>query len=127
VASRFTPKHLENIFRHKVFKMLLSKGKITKDLVQVLMSLPPARRGEPTPRRAAFPPDRRSGFNLYIEARESNLVMRRLWKAWQAILHAAQAPALRVRVSFSQEKMTYTEKNPRLSANQRTALDKMAY
>jgi len=28
VAPRFETKHLEEIFRHKVFKMLLSKGKI---------------------------------------------------------------------------------------------------
>jgi hypothetical protein len=38
VAPRFPKMDLEEIFRHKVFKMLLSKGKITKDLVQILMS-----------------------------------------------------------------------------------------
>jgi hypothetical protein len=32
VAPRFHTKDLEKIFRHKVFKMLLSKGKITEDL-----------------------------------------------------------------------------------------------
>lgn len=37
VAPRFTSKTLEEIFRHKVFKMLLSKGKITEDLVDMLM------------------------------------------------------------------------------------------
>ncbi len=30
--------------RHKVFKMLLSKGKITEDLVDMLMKWPPARK-----------------------------------------------------------------------------------
>ena len=29
------------------------------------------------------------------------------WKPWPGILHAAQAPALRVRASFSQERMNY--------------------
>jgi hypothetical protein len=38
VAHRFDPtKPLEEIFRHKVFKMLLSKGKMTEDLVDMLM------------------------------------------------------------------------------------------
>ena len=38
--------------RHKVFRILLSKGKITQDLLDMLMNWPPARR--PTARRAAF-------------------------------------------------------------------------
>ncbi len=37
VAPRFETKHLEEIFRYKVFKMLLSKGKITQDLVSMLI------------------------------------------------------------------------------------------
>ena len=37
VAPRFHKKDLEKIFRHKVFKMLLSKGKITEDLVNMLL------------------------------------------------------------------------------------------
>ena len=44
VAPRFGTKELEKIFRHKVFKMLLSKGKITQDLLNMLMNWPPARR-----------------------------------------------------------------------------------
>ena len=39
VAPMFALKHLEEIFRHKVFKMLLSKGKIIQDSVD-----PPALR-----------------------------------------------------------------------------------
>ena len=35
VAPRFDTKPLEEIFRHKIFKMLLSKGKITQDLVSM--------------------------------------------------------------------------------------------
>jgi hypothetical protein len=46
VAPRFETRQLEEIFRHRVFKMLLCKGKspapqeqtITEDLVQMLMS-----------------------------------------------------------------------------------------
>lgn len=37
VAPRFDTKPLEEIFRHKIFKMLISKGKITEDLVDMLM------------------------------------------------------------------------------------------
>ena len=37
VAPRFHTKELEEIFRHKVFRMLLSKGKITENLVDMLM------------------------------------------------------------------------------------------
>nr|HID58180.1 hypothetical protein [Desulfobacterales bacterium] len=38
VAPRFETRQLEEIFGHKVFKMLLSKGKITEDLVDMLIS-----------------------------------------------------------------------------------------
>ena len=37
VAPSFELKALEEIFRHKVFKMLLAKEKITEDLVDMLM------------------------------------------------------------------------------------------
>jgi len=37
VAPLFELKHLKEIFRHKVFKMILSKGKITENLVCMLM------------------------------------------------------------------------------------------
>jgi hypothetical protein len=51
VAPLFELKYLEEIFRHKVFKMLLSKGKITQDLVNMLMSW------------------RHSGFNVFCGPR----------------------------------------------------------
>ena len=38
MAPEFELKYLEAIFRHKVFKMLLSKGKITEDLVGMLVN-----------------------------------------------------------------------------------------
>jgi hypothetical protein len=37
VAQLFELKHLEEIFRHKVFKMLLSKEKIIEDVVDMLI------------------------------------------------------------------------------------------
>jgi hypothetical protein len=55
VAPLFELKHLEAIFRHKAFPAMRGtflKGKITQDLVDMLMSWPPARR--PTARRATF-------------------------------------------------------------------------
>ena len=51
VAPLFELKHLEAIFRHKVFKMLLSKKKITQDLVDMLMNW------------------RHSGFNVFCGPR----------------------------------------------------------
>ncbi len=38
VAPLFELKHLDEIFRHKVFNMLLSKGKITEELIDMLMT-----------------------------------------------------------------------------------------
>ena len=37
--------------------------------------------------------------------------MKKAVRIWRAISHAAQAPALRVRASFSQERMTYIPAN----------------
>jgi hypothetical protein len=38
VAPRFGPEGLKAIFEHKVIRMLLSKGKITPDLITLLRS-----------------------------------------------------------------------------------------
>ena len=51
VTPYFELKDLENIFRHKVFSMLLSKGKIIRDLVHMLMAW------------------RHSGFNVFCGPR----------------------------------------------------------
>jgi hypothetical protein len=37
VAPRFETRHLEEIFRHKTFKMLLARKKITEDLIDMMM------------------------------------------------------------------------------------------
>ena len=87
VAPPFTTKTLEEIFpakdgifdRHKVFKMLLSKGKITEDLIDMLMKW------------------RHSNFNVFcgpkIQPGDEN-----------AMENLARYI---VRASFSQERMTY--------------------
>jgi hypothetical protein len=51
VAPRFETRQLEEIFRHKVFKMLLTKGKITEELIDMLMTW------------------RHSGFNVFCGPR----------------------------------------------------------
>jgi hypothetical protein len=79
VAPRVNPEDLRAIFEHKVFRMLLSKGKITQDSVDMLRSW------------------RHSGFQVYIgpkiqpgeEDAIENLARYIIW------------------ASFSQERMTY--------------------
>ncbi len=79
VAPPIDTKTLEEIFRHKVFKMLLSKGKIIEDMVDMLMKW------------------RHSGFNVFcgpkIQPGGEN-----------AIENLARYI---VRASFSQERMTH--------------------
>jgi len=87
VAPLFELKHLEEIFpakdgifdRHKVFKMLLSKGKITEDLVDMLMKW------------------RHSGFNVFCGSRIQP-------GSEEAMENLARYI---IRASFSQERMTY--------------------
>ena len=80
VASRFHTKPLEEIFQHKVFKMLLSKEKITEDLVKILMN-----------------PAAGSGFNVFCGPRIQPCDD-------QAMENMARYI---IRASFSQERMTY--------------------
>ena len=79
VAPLFELKHLEEIFRHKVFKMLLSKGKITEDLVDMLMKW------------------RHSGFNVFCGSR----IQPGHEEAMENLARYI------IRASFSQERMTY--------------------
>jgi hypothetical protein len=79
VAPCFDTKPLEEILRHKVFKMLLSKGKITADLVGMVMKW------------------RHSGFNVFCGPRIQP-------KDEEAVENLARYI---VRASFSQERMTY--------------------
>ena len=79
VAPLFELKHLEEIFRHKVFKMLLSKGKITEDMVDMLMKW------------------RHSGFNVFCGSR----IQPGNEEAMENLARYI------IRASFSQERMTY--------------------
>ena len=79
VAPLFELKHLEEIFRHKVFKMLLSKDKITEDLVDMLMKW------------------RHSGFNVFCGPRIQP-------GDEEAMENLARYI---IRASFSQERMSY--------------------
>ncbi len=79
VAHRFDTKPLEEIFRHKIFKMLLFKGKITQELVDMLMSW------------------RHSGFNVHCGQRIQP-------GDEEAMENLARYI---IRASFSQERMTY--------------------
>ena len=85
VAQFFDLTTLGEIFPHKVFKMLLSKGKLTEDLVNMLMSW------------------RHSDFNVFCGPR-INPCDKELWKT-----RPAELVRLRriIRASFSQERMTY--------------------
>jgi hypothetical protein len=86
VAPTFQLKDLEAIFQHKVLKMLVSKGKITRDLVSMLMSWP------------------HSGFNVFCGPRIYP-------RDEEAIENLARYI---IRASFSQERMTYVEEESKL-------------
>lgn len=79
VVPWFIPKDLEKLFRYKVFKMLLSRKKITEDLIDMMMGW------------------RHSGFNVYCGQRIQP-------SEEEAMENLARYV---VRASFSQERMTY--------------------
>lgn len=79
VAPAFRLKDLEMLFRHEVFKMLLSKGKITEDLIRLLSSW------------------RHSGFNVFCGAS----ILPRHEKAMENLARYI------IRASFSRERITY--------------------
>ena len=55
VARIFDVKRLEKIFQHQILKMLLSKGKITKELIAMLLNW------------------RHSGFNVFFDPRSKEI------------------------------------------------------
>lgn len=73
VAPSFEVKDLEEIFQHKLLKMLLSKGKITQDLINMLSH------GD-------------IQGSMYFVGQESNQEMIRLWRTWLAILSGHLSP-----------------------------------
>ena len=81
VAPLFGRKDLGKIFRHQVFRMLLSKGKITEELISMLMCW------------------RHSGFNVFCGPR----IYPRDETAMENLARYI------IRASFSQERMSYLE------------------
>jgi hypothetical protein len=81
VAPVVVRKEFEEIFRYKVFRMLLSKGKITEELVSMLMLW------------------RHSGFNVFCGSR----IYPRDETAMENLARYI------IRASFSQERMSYVE------------------
>ena len=79
VAPHFDPKALEEIFRHKVFRLLISKGKITEDMVTLLKSW------------------RHSGFHVFC----GNRIQPGDKDAMESLARYI------IRACFSQERMTY--------------------
>jgi len=79
VAPHFGTEDLEKIFQHKLLKMLLSKGKITQKLINMLLSW------------------RHSGFNVFCGSR----IHPREEDAMENLARSI------IRASFSQERMTY--------------------
>jgi len=87
VAPRFDTKPLEEIFQYKVFKMLLSKGKLTQDLASMLLSW------------------HHSGFNVFCGPRIQP-------GDQQAMENLARYI---IRASFSQERMIYIPEEAKVS------------
>jgi hypothetical protein len=87
VGPRFETKDIEEIFRHNVFKMLLSKGIITQDLVSMLLSW------------------RHCGFNVFCGPR----IHPREEEAMENLARYI------IRASFSQERMTYIKEESKIS------------
>ena len=81
VAPSLELKKLEAVFRHKVFKMLLAKGKITAEMIRMLSSW------------------RHSGFNVFCGNRISPQDETAMENLARYI----------IRASFSQERMTYLD------------------
>jgi hypothetical protein len=81
VSPNVDTKSLEQIFRHKVLKMLLAKGKITQDMIALLDKW------------------RHTGFNVFAGSR----ILSRHEKSLENLARYI------VRASFSQERMTYNQ------------------
>jgi len=94
VAPRFETRQLEEIFRHKVFKMLLTKGKITEELIDMLMTW------------------RHSGFNVFCGPRIQPGEQQSMENLARYI----------IRASFSQERMTYIPEEPKVIYQSKNSL-----
>ncbi len=86
---------LAKLFRHNVLKMLLSKGKITKDMIDLMDKW------------------RLSGFNVYCGPR----ILPWQKKSMENLARGTCPPFLWriIRASFSQERMTYIPKESKVT------------
>jgi hypothetical protein len=99
VASRFPMKALERLFRHKVFSMLLDKGKITPEIVGIMDRW------------------RHSGFNVYCGPR----IPPREKKSLERLA------AYLIRSSFSQERMEYLPEDAKVRYRSKDGKEHKAY
>jgi len=86
VAPRFGPEGLKAIFEHNVFRMLLSRGKITQDLVALVRTW------------------RHSGFQVFVGPK----ILPREEDAMEKLARYI------IRASFSQERMTYVSEESKV-------------
>jgi hypothetical protein len=99
VAPRFILKDLEKLFQYKVFKMLLSRRKITEDLIEMLLG------------------SRHSGFNVFCGSRISPNDEKAMDNLARYI----------VRASFSQERMTYVSEESRVLYQSKDGKEEKAF
>jgi len=99
VASRFPMKALESLFRHKVFRMLLDKGKITPEIIEIMDRW------------------RHSGFNVYCGPRILPTEKKSL----------ERLAAYLIRSSFSQERMKYLPDQAQVRYRSKDGKEEKAY
>jgi hypothetical protein len=95
VSPALDTKALEQIFRHKVLKMLLAKGKITRDMIALLNKW------------------RHTGFNVFSGSR----ILPRQEKSMENLARYI------IRASFSQERMAYHRETGQVGYEAKAAPD----
>ena len=99
VAPRFDPKDLRAIFEHRVLRMLLSRGKITRDLIALILSW------------------RYSGFQVYVGPR----IQPGEEEATENLARYI------IRASFSQERMTYLPEESKVTYESKDGKEEKAF
>ena len=99
VAPKFNLKDLEKLFRHKVLRMLLARGRITRELIRMMGGW------------------RHSGFNVYCGPR----ILPREKKALENLA------AYLIRSSFSQQRMEYLADQAQVAYRSKDGKEKKTY
>ena len=99
VAPPLELKKLEAIFRHKVLRMLLNRGKITKEIIAMLSTW------------------RHSGFNVFC----GNRILPKAQTSMENLAHYI------IRASFSQERMRYLEQEVTVVYRSRNGKDQKTF